>query len=152
MLFNWNSDNLIRKVNIGAERGAKIAAVMLEAAIKQDISLPGPVTTKQFARLTKKTKRDVMSGKVELRASRPGEPPRKRTGTLRSSVQHEKIKEGREVIAYRVGYVRAIKYGVYLEFGTRKMAPRPAVRAAYLRELPNIAKVMVREVARELST
>lgn len=73
-------------------------------------------------------------------ASKPGEPPRKRTGTLQKSIAREVAVEdgGRSVVA-RVG--TNVPYARPLEFGTRKMAARPFLRpalAAYLRTFERI--------------
>lgn len=62
--------------------------------------------------------------------SRPGEPPRKQTGRLQSSIAHElRVRGlfGRGLLA-RVG--TNVKYGRWLELGTRRMAPRPWLRRA----------------------
>lgn len=54
--------------------------------------------------------------------SAPGEPPRKRTGFLQANVQLD-VDEAN--LTARVGILANAKYGAYLEFGTRKMKPRP---------------------------
>jgi HK97 gp10 family phage protein len=56
--------------------------------------------------------------------SAPGQPPHKQTGRLRMSVTREMV--GQTVA--RVG--TNLKYGLYLEMGTRKMAARPWLRRA----------------------
>lgn len=57
--------------------------------------------------------------------SAPGEPPRKQTGRLRSSVTYE-VLDG-ELVA-RVG--TNVKYAKWLELGTVSMLPRPWLRRA----------------------
>ncbi len=54
--------------------------------------------------------------------SRPGEPPHKQTGRLRGSVAWELVDTGRTWIA-RVG--TNVRYGRFLELGTRRIRPRP---------------------------
>ena len=64
-------------------------------------------------------------------ASRPGEPPRVRTGTLLRSIDQEtfRSKAGTKVdFTARVG--SNLKYGFWLETGTRRMAARPWLRPA----------------------
>lgn len=56
-------------------------------------------------------------------ASRPGDPPASDTGTLRSSVTVTPTERG-----FRVGTTQ--EYAPYLEFGTARIAPRPAWRPA----------------------
>lgn len=51
-------------------------------------------------------------------ASAPGQPPMTDTGRLASSIEWE--------VDGLTGYIfTRLEYGVYLEFGTRKMQPRP---------------------------
>jgi HK97 gp10 family phage protein len=79
-----------------AERVEK-AAILLKNAVKEELST-------------------AYSGK----ASAEGEPPHKRTGRLRASINHEVDKAKATA---RVG--TNLKYGKFLELGTRKMAARP---------------------------
>lgn len=58
------------------------------------------------------------------RASAPGDAPAVDSGDLRRSIGVQKIGEGR----YRVG--TNLKHGLFLEFGTRRMAARPWLRPA----------------------
>jgi len=57
--------------------------------------------------------------------SAPGDPPHKQTGTLLKSVAYELVTVAAKTIA-RVG--TNIKYGRWLELGTKKMKPRPWLR------------------------
>ncbi len=54
--------------------------------------------------------------------SKPGEPPRKRTGWLARNVTYEV--DGKNGVA-RVGLTANARYGIYLELGTSRMAARP---------------------------
>lgn len=54
--------------------------------------------------------------------SAPGEPPRKRTGFLQRNILYEVYKSAQMV---RVGVSLNALYGLFLEFGTRFMQPRP---------------------------
>lgn len=62
------------------------------------------------------------------RASAPGDPPTVRTGTLRRSIQAARPTPNRQ--ATRVGWKIGVnvKYAGWLEFGTKRMRPRPFVR------------------------
>lgn len=65
------------------------------------------------------------SGKaMKTRASAPGEAPAVQTGKLRSSLATERVKEKH----YRVG--TNLKYGKYLERGTKTIKARPFLRPA----------------------
>jgi len=57
----------------------------------------------------------------------PGEPPHKRWGTLGRSIEFETFRTA-DAFVGRVG--TNLKYGLYLEIGTRTMRPRPYLRPA----------------------
>lgn len=61
-------------------------------------------------------------------ASAPGDPPAVNTGRLRQSITALKISPGH----WRVG--TNVEYAIVLEFGSRRMAPRPFMRPAADRE------------------
>lgn len=67
--------------------------------------------------------------------SRPGDPPHKQTGRLLASLAWELVSDA---IA-RVGM--NLKYGRWLELGTRKMAARPWLRRA-LREMTPLVQAV----------
>lgn len=70
--------------------------------------------------------------------SRPGEPPRKRTGWLQAHVLYE-LDDGTH--AGRVGLAKNAPYGVFLEFGTRVMRARPWLLATLKKNWDRIAAV-----------
>jgi HK97 gp10 family phage protein len=57
--------------------------------------------------------------------SAPGEPPGVDTGTLRASMRVEKQRP----LVYHI--MDGTNYGLYLEWGTTQMAPRPFVRPVF---------------------
>lgn len=61
-------------------------------------------------------------------ASAPGEPPAQRTGELRQSVKGTVHTEGKKLIG-KVGTDK--DYGLSLEKGTKKMAPRPWLQPSF---------------------
>jgi hypothetical protein len=71
--------------------------------------------------------------------SSPGDPPHKQTGTLLKSVAYELVPVGNKIIA-RVG--TNIKYGRYLELGTRKIKPRPWLRRALIEQTNQIQAIL----------
>lgn len=64
--------------------------------------------------------------KRKVHVSQPGNPPNSDTGRLMQSVKYEK--DGQ---AYLVG--TNVRYGAYLEFGTKDIAPRPWLSVAVKR-------------------
>lgn len=71
--------------------------------------------------------------------SRPGEPPHKQRGTLRSSVAH--VVKSEELKGY-VG--TRYKYALFLELGTSKMAARPWLRRAIAERQPQLQALLKR--------
>lgn len=77
------------------------------------------------------------------RASLPGEPPASRTGALRSSYQFRT----RNTINGLVGEVGSpLEYAVHLEYGTKRMAPRPHLMPAYHSREKQIKRALGRNI------
>jgi HK97 gp10 family phage protein len=72
-------------------------------------------------------------------SSKPGEPPRKRTGAGQQSIQME-VDSG--IPAGRVGVQNAGKYMIYLNFGTRTIAARPWIEATLNKEKAVMAALL----------
>lgn len=89
-------------------------ALQVEASMVEHLSRPG--TGRIYRR----------KGRVH-QASAPGEPPAVDTGLLRASVRSSVGRDERGLVA-TIGTNQ--KVGVYLELGTRYMAPRPFARPA----------------------
>jgi hypothetical protein len=71
--------------------------------------------------------------------SKPGEFPHVDTGKLRQGIHWEYIDDGRSM-GVRIGTF--FKYGLYLEVGTRHMAPRPYMRPTVMECRPTIARAL----------
>lgn len=80
---------------------------------------------KATAFLEAQVKREVGKGRTRtMGPSKPGDPPHVDTGTLRKTI-FRKISLGG--LSGIVG--TPLKYGLFLELGTSRMAPRPYLRA-----------------------
>jgi hypothetical protein len=79
------------------------------------------------------------SSTVYPNPSRPGEPPRKRTGWLQRNVVYTL---DRQKLTGTVGVTINAKYGLYLELGTRRMAARPWFLATLRRYTPQISNLL----------
>ncbi len=66
---------------------------------------------------------DVFAARMEA-AAKGGAPWSDRTGAARQGLRGFAVKEATRVVLY---LVTSVKYGVYLELGTSKMAPRPII-------------------------
>jgi HK97 gp10 family phage protein len=62
--------------------------------------------------------------------SLPGNPPAPDTGNLRNSIRYEVRSENKEVYGIVGTTQKDPPYGEYLEYGTKKMKPRPWLRPA----------------------
>lgn len=80
--------------------------------------------------------KDLMSGPRHGRiygthqASAPGEPPAVDTGNLKNSIGVELVAKAKAIV------FAAAEYASSLEFGTRRIAPRPFMRPAVEKILP----------------
>ena len=70
--------------------------------------------------------------------SRPGQPPHKQTGRLRASIAWEAVGDD----TARVG--TNVKYGKFLELGTRRMDPRPWLVRSLTEVTGEVATIMTR--------
>lgn len=78
----------------------------------------------------------------KYRASRPFEAPASPTGRLRSSYQY-RVTSSRNAKIGEVG--SPLDYAVYLEYGTKRMKPRPHVLPAYYSREKQILNALTRE-------
>lgn len=112
------------------------AAVHLVNRIKENISIPSrTVTYKQ----THGGKTKKVLGARGSNRSKPGEFPHKDYGTLRASITCDVQEQGDKVVA-RIG--SPLKYSLYLELGTRKMAARPFLRRTLKEEAESIRQII----------
>jgi len=74
-------------------------------------------------------------------ASAPGDPPTTDTGELQQSIAFEVSADGREG---KVGTNKA--HGLYMEFGTHRVAPRPWLRIAFEQSEKEIIDIFTKEM------
>jgi len=137
----WNAEEIVGATQEQMARGVGQAAQYLARRVKERISRPGVMKTQRFgtSRLGGKRVARGTPGADIIRISRPGEPPRKRTGQLRASIQAEPI--GTTGLLYRVG--SHLKKARWLELGTVKMKPRPFLRSTLSAERLNTRVIML---------
>lgn len=117
MLLTLNAAVLTKQIESQIEKRMMTAAMIVTGEVKR--LLAGPRSGRFYR---------VPGTKRTYRASAPGEAPAVRLGALRQ--KYEFGVEGKGVNA--VGVVgNPLKYAVYLEKGTHKMAPRPHLSVAF---------------------
>ena len=119
--LQWNGDGASEYVRQRAAQFLTLAATEVVRRAKELLSVPGTAVRSRTTRHGRKGSR--ITGAVR---SRPGEPPRKQTGQLRASVTHA---VDPDKLTVRIG--SPLKYGMYLELGTKRgLLPRPWLRRA----------------------
>lgn len=127
MAVNWNDQAVLAKAHAGTNRGlARWITEVERRAVELIMSPP-------------KSGRVYRRRGVSHQASAPGEAPANDLGRLVNSRTKELFPEDlRARLTFRT------EYAAYLEFGTRKMEPRPYANRA-LRESKDAGLGMVRE-------
>jgi len=130
--FTDNSKQTIRALNDVQEDRLLEAVMEWHAGIVEDM-LTGDRQGRTYR---------IPGSSRTYRASRPNEPPATVTGRLRSSYQFKVREEGGK----KIGEVGSpLDYALYLEKGTRRMAPRPHVMPAYYAREDAIKNALTRE-------
>lgn len=132
---NFDGKALAEAVVLGTAEGALASLITLQRNVHLQLSQPG--TGKKHAGL-------------RYRSSAPGRSPAVQTGMLRRSWQ---VGQPKRVASGRVlGWVLGspIKYARGLEFGTRRIFPRPYLRPAIRKLLPQIGDIFSRSIWRRL--
>ena len=110
--LNWRGDAVKAEYRRRTQRLIKLITIDTHNQIKKSINRQGPTKTNPTAS-----------------PSRPGEPPKKRTGRLISSIGF-RLKKNIGIVG------SSVVYSKFLELGTSKMAARPFFQPA----LKNIEK------------
>lgn len=103
---------------INADLHRRASRLVFETAKQVENAAKVSMTGQKSGRLYRR-------GKRTHQASAPGEAPAVDTGILRASIATARDGELRAVV--QVG----ADYGIWLEFGTRRMAPRPFLGSAF---------------------
>lgn len=121
-----NRDAVRRQIRRGLQSNVTAAAYLWDGAMRRAIAEPG-------------SGRVYRRGNVRHRASAPGEPPATDTGYLLNSV-------GTEIYELQAYVGNTAQYALYLERGTRHIAPRPFVRESARRVLDQMRRELRRPV------
>ncbi len=118
----WRGPQVKQAIATGMQRNLTKAAIFVQRKVKESLRVAGPTKTHS-----------------EAPASKPGEAPHRRTGTLARSIAYEVSKT-----TARVG--TNVKYGKFLETGTSKMAARPYLRPAINKNQRAIKKILTGKI------
>jgi len=129
MIKGWSAPVVIAVIGAHVERGTRRACEHVVGEMKKAVNRSQPV---------------IGSGKNMrgLDPSKPGEPPKKVTSQLQSSLTYK--------VDYQMGgFVRGLVgsplgTAPWLEFGTEKMAPRPFARPAVRGNAKQIRSLIVK--------
>lgn len=124
----WRTANELRKSAMVRMEGPKGGRLYRKGAIKKNYKVGGHGYRKWKGSGAKFTfsggRATTVVGYKTHRASAPGEAPAIDLGNLRGSIFAEMTSKTTAIVG--VG----AEYGIYLEYGTRKMAKRPYIRPA----------------------
>jgi len=146
MTVKWHGEKFYRRAKTGTQKALKKVAQMVELEAKSLMTRGGrtpsgrAVPLREGSRTMIDPETGQRAGRIGSYRSRPGEPPRVQTGTLRRSITHELHPT---LPIARVG--TNVTYGKWLELGTRKMARRPFMTPAYMK-VRTVAAAIFRDI------
>jgi len=136
--ITWHGEELKRAVQAASAEGLIRAGTFLHTAARAAVNKSNPRTrsNKQIRAKGGKLVRSKVKGYFS--PSKPGEPPRARTGHGRDGVVFE-FNDNRLAPAVRVGVRRNAIYMYYLEMGTNVISPRPWLVATMMKNRQTLA-------------
>lgn len=134
--INWHGGEYRKGLATVMGRRIKAASSYLSSQIKADISQSGTLRYQRAG-----GKRPTAKTVYNFTHSRPGNPPFKQTGHLRRTITYEITGLG---LVGRVG--TNLKYGRYLETGTKYMAPRKYIVVNLFQHKPTLARIITARI------
>lgn len=111
--MHWQGEQVLRQAETEVNRNVQAAAIHLQNKTREKLSVAGRTVSHQpISKGKNKGKMRKVVGAMGSNPSKPGEAPRKQTGTLRSSIAHEMVEPNRALIG------TALKVGKWMELGT----------------------------------
>jgi HK97 gp10 family phage protein len=130
------------------QRKFEILPELIEEELKKSIVESGELLKNKSRVLIQRGSRSgkiYKRGKVRHIASAPGEPPKTDRGNLVSSIFNKILKGG---LTSEVG--SDLKYGKWLELGTKNIKPRPWLFPTFEGNKNKIKRNMIRRIKRQL--
>jgi hypothetical protein len=142
----FNHDAILETMRVGLREGMNATLVGSSRLVRRQLSRPGMGFLYRVAKGSAKGRN--LRARGYHRASLPGQPPAVNTNRLRASWSVETVgnrpdgfanifEDGRSIV---LRYGSNVPYAPMLEFGTRRMKPRPYIKPT----LPQISKISVR--------
>lgn len=135
--------NVGQDVRRGIRQGFNLAGLKIVKDIKKDLARKPRFGRVYYWRRTKKGPRERHVASV------PGEAPANFTGKLSKTTDFKVHGHKRFEVFYKE--TKEVKYGKWLEFGTKKMKKRPAIRIAINGNEKDIENFMNQEMKKALS-
>ena len=129
----WKGESVMASLRGTSVQNLREASIFLKGAIKETL------TGNRSGRVYR-----VPGTKRNYTASAPGEAPASRTGTLRNAISRavNKAKLTAVVGPRLLGKNPDKQYPLWLEFGTKKMAPRPFMAPTIQRHKDTVIQIM----------
>jgi hypothetical protein len=130
-------------VNITMRDGESEWLARFGAAVRKGLDATGLQMQSEVRRLMASSPRGgrvYRRGNIRHKASAPGEPPARDRGYLMRSVMWKRTNKPGPIDAI-VDVGSGVLYSLFLEYGTRRMAARPAFRPALAKILPQVAPI-----------
>jgi len=148
----FNHDAILETMRVGLREGMNLSLVRAARLLRGQLSHPGRGSLYRVAQ--GKAKGRNLRARGYHRASFPGQSPAALTGSLRASWSVETVgnrpdgfanifEDGRDVI---LRFGSNLPYAPMLEYGTRRMKPRPYVRKI----LPRLAAFSKKDIVSAL--
>ena len=144
--LEWNGNDFFVLATKETVRAMKKATIFTQGIAKKMVG--GAGTGKLYRRRRKKGNKFVRSD--FHRASSPGSPPARDRGILANSISHTVKLKGLGVsgeVGSDIDKIRSkdptsdVKYGLYLEVGTKHIQKRPWLKPSLIKATPTIAKI-----------
>lgn len=138
---DWFGNQFIRQYQAETKRRTRTAAIRLQSWIKSEIKQSGRLVYHPIGKKGKALKKTLTIR--NFTHSRPGNPPFTQTGHLHDMIMWELVPVGMggPSVIGRVG--TNVKYGRWLELGTRKMKRRPFIVVTLRRHEPEIRSILL---------
>lgn len=130
--------NMISSTQEKLEKTIKLCCEKIRSDIQEDMANTPRDTSRVYYRNNKT---------IGHNPSLPGNAPAPDTGNLRNSIRYEVHNEGKTIYGIVGTTQKDPPYGEYLEYGTSKMAPRPWLRPAMIKNEDWVRRSITKAVA-----